>query len=349
MNFHMPHAQPMALRSGASRTRNRALYTGIVASLLPIPALAADAALFATTDQNPFIQPYSLPSPSRTAPPGVGGWGMALRVDMSNNALEETRQSGEHIRLDGESYRTTLAVAYQPGERLVLGMELPFVAHTPGMFDSLIREWHSLVGLSNDRQDDFTKYDLSYAWSGSGAGEFALDHRTRALGDVRLQADWPLGTAAPGQRSLVVRAGLKLPTGSVSRLSGSGGTDLSVQLLADDPSTLAAWNTTLGWSVGLLRLGKGELLDDLRRDTVAIGSIGVSRPVWGRITARLQLDGHSGFYDSRLRPLGSASLQLTFGGSLALRRGQLDVAMIENLFTDTTPDVGLHIAWRQGF
>jgi hypothetical protein len=102
--------------------------------------------------------------------------------------------------------------------------------------------------------------------------------------------------------------------------------------------------------LGGLWLGEAEVLDELRRDVVAVGSIGVSRPLWGSLTARVQLDGHTAFYDSDLRPLGSNSVQVTFGGSIAFpRAGRIDIALVENLFTDTTPDVSLHIGWRGGF
>jgi hypothetical protein len=72
--------------------------------------------------------------------------------------------------------------------------------------------------------------------------------------------------------------------------------------------------------------------------------------VWRRLSARIQLDWHSSFYDSPLEPLGSAGTQLTFGGSIDLARGgRIDVALVEGLFTDTTPDVSLHLGWRSGF
>jgi hypothetical protein len=41
---------------------------------------------------------------------------------------------------------------------------------------------------------------------------------------------------------------------------------------------------------------------------------------------------------------------LAFGGTVELARaGRIDIAMIENLSTDTTPDVTLHLGWRRHF
>lgn len=317
--------------------------------MLQAGALAADAALFATTDQNPFIQVHAIPSPGFHPQPGPGRWSWQFTLDMTNNALEETRSSGETVTLDGETYRGTLTLAWHPSRQFSLGLNLPLVSHGPGMFDGLVREWHSLLGLSNQRQNKFAKNELDFTWRGAAGEESGLSERSRGIGDVRLYADWRPRETPPHQRDLVVRAGVKFPTGSAQRLTGSGSTGLSVQALGTDPVSLARWGTSVAWSVGLLHTGTGDLLEPLRNDLVAIGSVGASRPLWRRLSARLQLDAHSAFYDSRLRPLGSASVQLTFGGSLALASGRLDIAMIENLFTDTTPDVGLHIAWREGF
>lgn len=100
-----------------------------------------------------------------------------------------------------------------------------------------------------------------------------------------------------------------------------------------------------------LVLRSGLKLPTRSSDTLrGSGSVGLSRPVWLKLSARLQLDGHSAFYDSELRPLGASSVQLTFGGSVELAHAQrLDFAMVQNLFTDTTPDLGIHLAWRGGY
>jgi hypothetical protein len=123
-----------------------------------------------------------------------------------------------------------------------------------------------------------------------------------------------------------------------------------LQLLSTDDQTLSAWGLTLAWMAGGLWLGDGDVLDSIRREAVAIGAVGVSRPLWRKLSARVQLDGHTAFYDSKLEGLGSGSIQLTVGGSLELKHsGRLDFAMKQNLFTDATPDFGLHLAWRNAF
>jgi hypothetical protein len=336
---------PCGRRAAPGQVR-RLLYIATALVLPVADASPADDGLFATTDQNPFIQVYSLPSPALYAAPGHGRWSWRFQFDLANGAIEEQLASGARVTLDGETYRSIFALSHGLSDRLTAGLTVPYVAHSGGFLDSFVRSWHDTFGLTNSRRDDFEDELLDYGYAEGTVDQFRITGRSRGIGDVRLTLDWHLGGSGP-RRQLALRGGLKLPTGSSEHLHGSGSTDVSMQLLGTDGATLAAWDTTLAWMVGGLWLGDGEVLDGLQRDLVALGSIGVSRPLWRSLAVRLQLDGHTSFYDTDLRPLGSSGVQLTFGGSIALANGsRIDIAMIENLFTDTTPDLVFHLAWR---
>jgi hypothetical protein len=325
----------------------RLLYLGPLLLLCPNTVPAQDHALFITSDLNPFIQIYSLPSPAEHPAPAEGRWSWRYAMDIASNAIQDELDDGQRILLSGETYRTSVAFAYGVTDRWTAELLVPLVAHCGGMLDGPIREWHGLFGFSNRRREALRGHGFSYLYAVSGMEQVALDERSRGLGDMRLTAEYRMRSMSDSERSLAVRAGLKLPTGSSAGLRGSGSTDFSLQLLSTDRQTLSAWNTTLSWMVGGLWLGESEVLEELRRDAVAIASIGVSRPAWRNWTLRLQIDGHSDFYHSALRPLGSRAIQLVLGGSYSLTRaGRIDFALVENVFTDTTPDLGIHIGWR---
>ena len=161
------------------------------------------------------------------------------------------------------------------------------------------------------------------------------------LGDVRLSGGYRfLGERDPRERCLALRAGLKLPAGSASKLHGSGSTDLSLSLAATDGKTLGKWGATLFGSAGALFLTDGDVLPERQRDVVGFGSFGIASGPIGRFTLKAQVDAHSALYDSDLTQLGSTALQLTFGTSIALPgKTSLDIGVTEDAAVDTASDV----------
>lgn len=65
------------------------------------------------------------------------------------------------------------------------------------------------------------------------------------------------------------------------------------------------------------------------------------------INLKLQLQGHTSYYeDSQLQILGDTYF-LTFGGSIKINQcNQLDIAMSEDINVGASPDVSLLINWR---
>jgi hypothetical protein len=310
-------------------------------------AAAAQPVLFDVHNQHPLVQLHAPPAPGERASLAPGEWRWDLGLRLNNNAIEEGDAAAERIVLDGETYRTalTLSRGLRPG--VAVTATVPLVAHSSGFMDGFIIDWHDFWGLSNERRNGFENNQLEFSYMRQGDEQVALRESTRGLGDVRLDVDWHLRTAGTDQRSLVLRSGVKLPTGSSGRLLGSGGTDFSLQLLSSDHRSLRAWNVSLAWSLGALWLGESDVLDSMREDLVGIASAGLRWRMTPRFEAGMQVDMHTAMYDSDLRALGRGGVQLTTGFGVRLSGGSLvELAMIQNLRTDTTPDFGLYLGWR---
>lgn len=342
-----------AAAHGGTAAGDRCPWRAILAPLAGLALLAAAAPAcagdqprpFLSSNQHPFIQIFSVPTPPAARLAGAGAWRATLQFDLTNNSIAQ-EEGAESIVLDGETYRSTLSLSYGLSDRLEAGLVIPFVMHRRGVFDNFIEDWHDVFGLSNHKRTSFPRDRLNYAYTSPDAAE-QLVVPAEGLGDIRLTLGWPIYKDAAGTRALALHAGLKLPSGDAAKLLGSGGTDLALQVSATDAGLLAGWKSTLFWSAGVLRLGHGEVLEPLRRDTVAIVSIGLGRPVLERIALKLQLDGHTSFYDTKLAVLGANTVQVIVGGEIDLRgAGTFDVGLAENLFTDTTPDLVFHLAWR---
>lgn len=325
-----------------ARVAGAGLFLAVTAQVAPA---AGGPHPFLTADQNPFIQIFSLPLPRNPQRVQAGAWDLDFVLDLTNNSIGEGAAT-EEIILDGETYRSTLMVSRGLSGGLEAGIAIPYVMHRRGVFDSFIENWHDTFGLSNRKRTAFERDQLVFSHEDPD-GSLVLDEPAEGLGDIRLFLGLPLGEDRAAGRDYALHLSLKLPSGDAAKLLGSGGTDLALQLSAMDTALLERWRTALFWSLGALRLGSGEVLEAIRRDYVAIAMVGTETALTDRLSLKAQIDAHTSFYDSGLAALGSDSVQLTVGGTIGLGgRNVLDLGLVENLFTDTTPDLVFHLAWR---
>lgn len=305
--------------------------------------LADRPAPLAIRDQNPFVQIYGLPpaEPADPTPPGpVQG---QLLFDLANSSMLVDGAT-ESISLDGETYRLAVSLRGGLSDRLEVGIEIPFVFHRGGVLDDFVESWHDLLGLSNDERDKTPNGALDYSHRSDGVESIAVRSGEQGLGDVRLFAAIPLHRAENGGRTLGLRASLELPTGDPDRLLGSGSTDLALSLHAAERS-LGSYGITAYGHLGLLFTSDGDVLTERQRHRVLFGGLGLDWRVWGPLALKAQLDAHGSFYRSELAQLGSSSIQLTLGGTIHLGdETALDLAIGENLYTDTIPDLLVNVA-----
>ena len=125
------------------------------------PAWSLELVPFNTTNQSPLVAIYGLPAagPARVLAPGRIS--AELRADIVSN-FTRARATQEDILLDGETYRYTLALKHGIGERLEVGVELPYVMHREGFLDSFIVDWHDFFQLPQGGRDDAPKDRLAY-------------------------------------------------------------------------------------------------------------------------------------------------------------------------------------------
>ena len=82
-----------------------------------------------------------------------------------------------------------------------------------------------------------------------------------------------------------------------------------------------------------------DVLQGQHRSNVAYAHAGLSWQYSQRLSLNLQLDGHSAFYQSDLRELGS-SVQLSVGGRWQLSpTWRTELVMVEDIMVESAPDV----------
>jgi hypothetical protein len=73
-----------------------------------------------------------------------------MSVDITNDA-DDGESDSEQLIIDGETTTIALSIRRRVHERLELGIAVPYVQHSGGTLDGFIKDWHSMLGLSNFR------------------------------------------------------------------------------------------------------------------------------------------------------------------------------------------------------
>jgi hypothetical protein len=303
---------------------------------------------------NPFVLVYGLPTASSSylLPPNESS--LQLTGDVANNSIQSD-SDGERIRLDGETYR--LALIWKRGitANWQVGIEVPLLAHRKGWMDGLIENWHDIFGFSNSDRDEWSRNGLVYRYESADGKQVLVNRGEDGIGDLVLSLSHALYTDADSGGRLALHGSLKLPTGDADALLGSGAVDVAFWLSSEGQRIFWQWPLTIYGQAGLLLKGEADLLQDIQRDVVYFGTLGVGwRPMeW--LDPKAQVDAHSSHYDSDLDQLGGAALMLTVGGSIHLDGGlegdrqRIDISIGENLTTDSVPDFMINLAYVRRF
>lgn len=134
--------------------------------------------------------------------------------------------------------------------------ELRVIEHWGGWTDQPIERWHELIGSWNFQREFYRRNQVHLQLAEEGGTSLAdLHHPQYALSDLALRTQGRLARGEPRPDGAVpwavaLRADLKLPTGRLALLAGSGGVDAGLGLV----STLAPvpWFTLHG--LGAVRL-----------------------------------------------------------------------------------------------
>lgn len=307
---------------------------------------------FYSRNMSPLVQIYGLPAAVGPELPTPGQMRGQLVVNTANNFSRDVTAT-ETILLDGESSRIDIVLRYGFGSRLELGVALPYVSQSGGVFDSFIDGWHDSFGLPDGGRSNAASGRFHYLYQRGGLTLLDITESASGPGDLSLSAGLKLyeRRTPDGDRLASLRLGVKLPTGDSDHLLGSGATDVSLALAASDSGLLTDKKLTLFASGGLLLVGEGDVLPTLQRRVVCFGTLAGALRLNSWLAFKLQLDSHSPFYeDSALRQLDAWAAQLLLGAAIDLPgHVLLDLGVAEDIAVDTGPDIVFHLALVKKF
>lgn len=319
------------------------IVAGALALVPGIPGITKAAEPLATwlqtRDQNPFALASGLPlAPSI---PSARRWQFDTTFNAANTELAQFRGDSSML-FDAETHETRISAAYAFNDRWSLRASLGQLSIGDGFMDGPIERFHRAFGFDNGDRGQLDTAAPVIEVRGSGAPLYSLDHATSGTAPllVDLTRRWRFGNADVSGISL----GTKFATGSVSRLTDSGSTDVSLSAF-----TLLGVGERLafGARAGILLRTGNDLLEDHARGQVPFAGILLRYRLGENWSALLQSDAHGALYRRLPDFLGSTSNQLNFG--LSRRIGgssEFQVTLAEDLPALHSTDVALTLNWH---
>ena len=296
-------------------------------------------------DNGPLTGIFGIPDSSEGGnllSSGTSAWD--LSVTLANHSIDDLR-STESLYLDGESTRFEFRYRIGIGDKLELGVELPYVQHQAGQLDSLIESWHKWFGLPKGHRPDREQDILDFRYADGTGVAIDVNSSSQGIGDARLFAGWQL--LATDRYQVALRFGAKFATGDSSVLHGSGGMDLSLGLAGDANSLFGMQNLNGFYRLHAIRIGEPDLLANRYEEWVSYLSAGIGLQVSDRIELRVQGASRSAMYESDTRSLGTGATTVTVGGNILIFDNyELSLGVSEDVDAGTAPDVAFQIALR---
>ncbi len=288
---------------------------------------------------------FTLPGLSALPPPdtrfSIGG-GLYLSQEFLA-ALE-----GEEIKRfsDFECLSVEASFRWYPSPALQLGVGTRVYYYYGGFLDGSVQLFHELLGFSNANREEFPAGEVYVDYATEEGYTFRLDSPAIGLGDIDLWAAWAFFRGSSVAAALF--GGIKIPTGSMATLSGSGSADLAAALLLDARLS-GRWSAYVNAGVVLPR--------DLAPMVQAISALEYA--LGPRLSLLAQLNAKSAaLHGSAFRPnnLGLLGDQLSFpqtnilvGLRCTLPGWLLQLYVEEDAFTNNGVDFTFNMACHRLF
>jgi len=307
--------------------------------LLSSPSIASQPEPFLTRNESPFSLIFGLPlaSSAKLLNHKESRWISSLNI---SNTINSQSSNNENLFIDVETWNINFLYDYSFKENWMLRIQLPYIVHSAGMFDSAIDAYHQALGFPEGIRPSSPNDQINIDYNLGAQNLVNINNQQSALGDVSIQMAWQAQQSK--QSALSYWLSLKLPSGDANKLTGSGAFDIATWAAMNYQLSHTRW---LYGQAGALYMGDSDLFKNNQKNVAAFGNAGIKFQPWDKIALKAQLDFHSAFYDSNLEFLGDV-LQLTFGGSYAINnKHTLDFAVAEDIKNSASPDVNFNISW----
>jgi hypothetical protein len=273
---------------------------------------------------------------------------IGIRADWANLWLLSGK-GVDAIHLDGEILRTEPFVRFPLGGDWTAELGLPLIHTSGGILDTLIETWHSFFGLPQNLRNRLPKDKqlIQVVRQDPGVSDriaYSLEREDLVLGDIPFQLHKTLFRLE--RISIGIAGGIEFPAGPADRGIGNGGIDLS---LGGDISFRGTRYAGFAW-VHRVWVAQADAAERAGLPYSDIWKAGLGGQVG--ISSQFSFLTQLNFETSVIRKLrnnhANKNQALLWTGLRfkASPKIQMDLMVGEDLITDVSPDVTIHISFR---
>lgn len=138
--------------------------------------------------------------------------------------------NSNEMAMDYESSVIETSLTYRPLNNLLLGADIRFISYYGGFMDPVIELWHKIFNFPNGERHYFDQNSNYILLESDGYQNVELEEAVFAPGDMDLYSVW---TILYGDFTLAFASAIKIPIGNIDTFTGSGTTDLGIQVLSN--------------------------------------------------------------------------------------------------------------------
>lgn len=318
----------------------------------PASGLSLEIEPLNITNLSPLVHSAGIPVETTAHLLPKGRYQLSITEDI---ASIYTRSSigNEQLQLDGELYRSRLAIRYGVAQNIEIGAELPVITQGGGFLDQTIIDWHNFWGLPQGGRDSTANNHLGYSYTKNSVPLINMDKSGTNVGDISLQAAWQALDYRNelSRNTLALRGQVKLPTGDSNSLSGNGSTSAAILLAASSETATNYGTFGIFGSIGSVVSTTGKILPDQQKHIVGTSTLGTGWSPHKDVSLKLQLNTTTPLYgSSQLTEISGSTAMIGAGATFRLEASYLlDLGFSEDIAVSTAPDITFHVRLARFF
>jgi len=270
---------------------------------------------------------------------------------VSNVVIDKVTTPTEEyiIKADMEISRYNMNLKYGPFEKLEMSLEVPYIVMAKGYLDGFVEEFEKVVGATSVGARKHTeKYQFNYDVRRNDRKLIYTQDPPNGLGDIALSAKYMLVDEIEYIPRISVRGAVKFPTASEEKYLGSGKYDYGLGFLLDK-----SWDRLFAYfNANAVLIQKPGFLNEMDIDDLILsGMLALEYCFTERFSGIAQGTLHSTPYPKTgTDPLDNEAGEVALGLNYQFTaNSNWHIAVVENCYADSTPDVTFQLGGRVKF